>query len=154
MQFMIFTLISIFVIAIFSLIPKKLQIREYIFIWFITTILLLNFFGFAGNYFQLIMGPKQLESYFTLILFRSIILPAIFLIFFTVYFSFDKKWLSMIGLYIALVFMEVLSQVFGLYDYKDWNFGLSMISLFIFQFVTFFIFTWYKNQRGNKEFYA
>ncbi|MBB6451839.1 small-conductance mechanosensitive channel [Salirhabdus euzebyi] len=152
MEFLIYLILSWISITIYALLPKKLKVVEVIFVFFVGSILVMNLFTIVEYNFELITLTTETDKYFSLLLYRSVILPVVLLTFITILQTVESnvhKWGSSLFLYGFILLVEYLGIKFAIYFYTKWSFLLSSIDILLVFGLCLFIFRLYKRQEGK-----
>ncbi|WP_246943085.1 hypothetical protein [Bacillus pinisoli] len=124
MQFVVFFFISWLVIALYSVVNKKLNVIESTFIFLVVLIVSINFSWIVINELHLITVSKQKLAYTGFLLNRSIIIPLLVLLAIDLTIKMNKpshKVLVFISLVSVLNGLSLLSTSLGVTDFKNWN---------------------------------
>lgn len=124
MQVALFALITWLIIIIFSVIPKTLNIIENIIMFFLISIIELNFYTILTLNLKIVENSKDPKLFFAVLMNRSIIIPLTFLIFINVY-TFLKEKFKKLGVIVVtlsfLTLMDLLPLHIGMKVYRGWT---------------------------------
>jgi hypothetical protein len=137
MEFFVFVYISWFIIVCFALIPKRHSFVENLFFFLAISSVVINSFTIIGFELKLIISNKKPDIQLALIIYRSIIIPVLLLIFINLLKYFTTR-IKKVGTFFVISFVfigiEFLTVQLNLQTYKNWSFYLSYL-LIIFYFI-------------------
>lgn len=137
----LFVLIAWVMIIIFFLIPKSLDWKENMIMFFSLSIIIISLSTVLDLNLKLIQTSKKVEMFVPVWLFRNIIIPLIFIVFLNL-FNFSKNKLKKIGiaaLTIAGVFLiEKVTLITGIIKHTGWNQYYTLLTIITLMTFSFF----------------
>lgn len=112
------------VVGIFVFLPKTLTVKQNTFIFLFISIVMINFNLVMNFSFNFLKDTSDPVLFVTLLIYRDIIVPFIFLIFMNLYKS-GKGRVGKVFVFttflLGLFYINQVGEVFQLYEYKRWN---------------------------------
>ncbi|TCP31521.1 hypothetical protein EV207_1028 [Scopulibacillus darangshiensis] len=150
----IYIILAWLVVGYFIVMPKKVGKEKLLFIFMITTIIILVF----NNIISLNMGfylPSQTrELFISYVINRNILLPFLIMICLTYIFSVNKMGTKSAAVIITLLFMLVM-QILGVklrvITYIHWNYVLSLLLLIVYLAVSLLLTAWFSLLINRKK---
>lgn len=142
MALIIFSLIAWLTITVLLLIPRKLDEKENILLFFLLTILIISFFTVLDLNLHLIESSKRVELFLGLWVHRNLILPVTLIIFLNLWECWESRYRK-IGITLLtfgfLFFTEQLAVALDIKKYTGWNRAGSLLSIIAFMIIAYFL---------------
>ncbi|WP_101846240.1 hypothetical protein [Halobacillus sp. Marseille-P3879] len=146
MTFAIFFFASWLITALFLIIPKKLSTIENTFVFMIILIISINWSWIIYEEFKLVNLTEEPMEYAAFLLSRSIIIPFVFITQLNLVYavtSVTRVVLTILMSFSFLLLMSLLSQIFKITEFTNWNLGydaLYYIFLYLVSYASLLIF--------------
>lgn len=140
MGFAVFFLASWLIVAIFTVMPKKLSIVENTVVYLVLVIITINVSWIIIEEMSLIKETQEGIKHVAFLLNRSVIIPMTLITQLNVVHrsnSFARSLLTIIVSLIFLLGLRGLSLTFNIISYTKWNFGYDVVYIIILHLMTF-----------------
>jgi hypothetical protein len=141
MGFVIFFFLAWLVVSLFAVINKKLTLVENTLVFLIILVISINFSWIVIEHLKLIELTQVRLDYIAYLLNRSVIIPILILIQVNLL-QWSKTMMMKISVILSAVILitgiSFLSNLFGIAEYKHWNFWNDGIYFFILNFIGIF----------------
>ncbi|MBT2724357.1 hypothetical protein [Bacillus sp. ISL-46] len=153
MAFAVFFFLSWLIIAIFSVIERKLPLLENTFIYLVILIINVNWTWIIYEEFKFIERTNDPINYAAFMLYRSIIIPMIIVTQLNLFYSAKnvmKSSVVVLGSIVAWLVISILSRYFDMSNYSKWNIGFDILYIIALHGISYFFHKLFQ-RFSNKE---
>ncbi|MBT2698423.1 hypothetical protein J7E79_13480 [Bacillus sp. ISL-40] len=157
MGFAVFFFAAWLILAVFSVIERKLPLLENTFIYLVMLIININWTWIIYEELKFIERTNEPISYTAFILYRSIIIPMILVTQLNLFYSSKnimKSSMVVLGSIATWLLLSILSRHFNISNYSRWNMGYDILYILVLHGLTYYFHKFFQRFTNNEVKYS